>query len=67
MTTCRTMSVGHTMTLHKRPYLCTAHVSVKQGNRDMYIKSRHENGYRQNHDFYGITPDPVRQPRHSGG
>lgn len=38
----------------QRPYLCTAHVSVKQGNRDMYIKSRHENGYRQNHDFYGI-------------
>ena len=38
----------------QRPYLCTANVSVKQGNRDMYINSRHENGYRQNHGFYGI-------------
>lgn len=39
----------------QRPYLVTAHVTVKQGNKDMYIKSRHEGGYRQNHEFYGVT------------
>jgi len=39
----------------ERPYLHTSSVSVRQGNTDMYLKSRREDGYWQNHEFYGVT------------
>lgn len=37
----------------QRPYLKTANVYIKSGNKDVYIKGQDENGCYRNHDFYG--------------